>query len=420
MDRTRAWPVVLVRFSFAEGTDFMANSGVYYRSRFFYMHRSTFIPLSNPAVGPAESEFLLNALKSGIWRGDGPATRRMQRQLRLATGAAEVFLTTSATHALELAVRLSGIGPGDEVVMPSFTFVSTANAVVLSGGTPVFADIDPDTLNLDPSDVIRKTSERTRAIMPVHYGGTACDMAPLLAWADERNLLIIEDAAQGVDAYWNNRALGSIGRFGAYSFHDTKNISCGEGGALLMSRHADSVRAEILREKGTNRSAFLRGEVDKYTWMDAGSSYVPSDLLAALLEAQWSRRAWIRRDRAIQWQAYHSKLAPFETAGYIRRQVVPSYATTNHHTFFFTVVRPELRDPLLQAFRRAGIGAAFHYIPLHSAPFGRYLDPKPVDLPVTDRMSASLIRLPLFAGLTQAHPDAADRAFDVLSTFFKA
>jgi dTDP-4-amino-4,6-dideoxygalactose transaminase len=384
------------------------------------MHRSSFIPLSKPAVGPAESESLLHALKSGIWRGDGPATRRMQRQLKLASGAADVFLTTSATHALEMAVRLTGIGPGDEVVMPSFTFVSTANAVVLSGGTPVFADIDPDTLNLDPSDVMRKTTERTRAIMPVHYGGTACDMAPLLAWADERNLVVIEDAAQGVDAYWNNRALGSIGRFGAYSFHDTKNISCGEGGALLISRSTDCATAEIIREKGTNRSAFLRGEVDKYTWMDAGSSYVPSDLLAALLEAQWSRRAWIRRDRAIHWQAYHGMLAPFETAGHIRRQVVPSYATTNHHTFFFTVVRPERRDPLLQAFRRAGIGASFHYIPLHSAPFGRRLDPEPVHLPVTDLMSASLIRLPLYAGLASEHPDAVERVCQVLSTFFKA
>jgi dTDP-4-amino-4,6-dideoxygalactose transaminase len=398
----------------------MVKSGVYSPPRFSFMHRSTFIPLSKPAVGPDESDSLLNALKSGIWRGDGPATRRMQQHIRLATAAADIFLTTSATHALEMAVRLSGIGPGDEVVMPSFTFVSTANAVVLSGGTPIFADIDPATLNLDPVDVIRKTTSRTRAIMPVHYAGTACDMAPLLALAGERNLSIIEDAAQGVDAYWNNRALGSIGRFGAYSFHDTKNISCGEGGALLLSRHSDSGRAEILREKGTNRSAFLRGEVDKYTWMDAGSSYVPSDLLAALLEAQWMRRDWIRRDRAHQWQTYHRMLAPFETAGLIRRQVVPAYATTNHHTFFFTVVRPDLRDPLLQAFKRAGIGAAFHYIPLHSAPFGRYLDPTPVDLPVTDLMSASLIRLPLYAGLTDEHPDAADRVSKVLSTFFDA
>lgn len=398
----------------------MVNSGVYSGPRSTFMHRSTFIPLSKPAVGPAESDSLLNALKSGIWRGDGPATRRMQHHLKMATGVADIFLTTSATHALEMAVRLSGIGPGDEVVMPSFTFVSTANAVVLCGGTPVFADIDAATLNLDPSDVIRKTTSRTRAIMPVHYAGTACDMAPLLSLAGERNLAIIEDAAQGVDAYWNSRALGSIGRFGAYSFHDTKNISCGEGGALLVTRQSDRARAEILREKGTNRSAFLRGEVDKYTWMDAGSSYVPSDLLAALLEAQWERRAWIRRDRARQWQAYHDLLAPFETAGFIRRQVVPSYATTNHHTYFFTLVRSERRNPLLLAFKRAGIGAAFHYVPLHSAPFGRTLNPKLVDLPMTDLMSASLIRLPLYAGLSEEHPDAADRIFKVLSAFFEA
>lgn len=382
------------------------------------MHRTTFIPLSKPAVGPAETDALQQALRSGIWRGDGPATRRVQHRLILATAAADVFLTTSATHALEMAVRLAGIGPGDEVVMPSFTFVSTANAVVLNGGVPVFADIDPDTLNLDPADVARKVTPRTRAILPVHYAGTACDMDPLLRLADEHGLVVIEDAAQGVDAYWKGRALGTIGRFGAYSFHDTKNISCGEGGALLIADAADARRAEILREKGTNRSAFLRGEVDKYTWMDAGSSYVPSDLLAAVLEAQWERRDWIRRSRGEAWNGYHRMLAPFEAAGHIRRQVVPAYATPNHHTYFFTVADASMRDPLLLAFKRAGIGAAFHYIPLHSAPYGRTIHPASTPLPVTDRMADSLVRLPLYAGLTEEHPDAADRVEQVLTSVF--
>lgn len=403
-----------------KGTDFVVKSGVYSASRYPVMHRSTFIPLSKPAIGPGESASLLKALQDGIWRGDGPATRRMQRHLKLATGAADVFLTTSATHALEMAVRLAGIGPGDEVILPSFTFVSTANAVVLSGATPVFADIDPGTLNIDPADAARRITPRTRAIMPVHYAGVACDMGALTDLATRHGLLLIEDAAQGVDAYWMGRALGGIGRFGAYSFHDTKNICCGEGGALLVAEDRDSRPAEILREKGTNRSAFLRGEVDKYTWMDAGSSYVPSDLLAALLEAQWARRAWIRRSRAATWAAYHNRLAAFESAGFLRRQVVPSYATSNHHTYFFTVTEMERRDALLKAFKSAGIGAAFHYIPLHNAPFGLRLNPGQGVLPVTERMADSLVRLPLYAGLEDEHPEVVERVERVLEGFFAA
>jgi len=377
-------------------------------------YRST-IPFCSPDSGSAEESAVAAALRSGIWRGDGPATRRVQNLIRLHTGAKRVFLTTSATHAMELAVMLLDISPGDEVIMPSFTFVSTANAVVLRGGVPVFADIEPGTMNMDPQDVARKITSRTKAIMPVHYAGVACDMGALLSLAGDAKLAIIEDAAQGVDAYWNGRALGSLGDFGAFSFHDTKNIACGEGGALLIRDEANVPRAEILREKGTNRSAFLRGDVDKYTWMDAGSSYVPADILAALLEVQWTRRQDIRTNRERAWRGYDAALEPFERAGMLRRNIIPSYATSNFHTYFFTTDRIEDRDALLTAFKRAGISAAFHYVPLHTSPFGVRLHSPVASLPNTERLSDSQIRLPLYGRLVDDHPDVFDRVIDVLT-----
>ena len=377
-------------------------------------YRST-IPFCSPDSGSAEESAVAAALRSGIWRGDGPATRRVQNLIRLHTGAKRVFLTTSATHAMELAVMLLDISPGDEVIMPSFTFVSTANAVVLRGGMPVFADIEPGTMNMDPQDVARKITSRTKAIMPVHYAGVACDMGALLSLAGDAKLAIIEDAAQGVDAYWNGRALGSLGDFGAFSFHDTKNIACGEGGALLIRDEANVPRAEILREKGTNRSAFLRGDVDKYTWMDAGSSYVPADILAALLEVQWTRRQDIRTNRERAWRGYDAALEPFERAGMLRRNIIPSYATSNFHTYFFTTDRIEDRDALLTAFKRAGISAAFHYVPLHTSPFGVRLHSPVASLPNTERLSDSQIRLPLYGRLVDDHPDVFDRVIDVLT-----
>lgn len=382
-------------------------------------NRST-IPFCSPDSGSAEESAVSASLRSGVWRGDGPATRRVQNAIRLHTGAKRVFLTTSATHAMELAVMLLSIKDGDEVIMPSFTFVSTANAVVLRGGKPVFADINPGTLNMDPQDVARLITPRTRAIMPVHYAGVACDMDALFSLAGEAKLAIIEDAAQGVDAYWKGRALGTLGDFGAYSFHDTKNIACGEGGALLIRDDADVSRAEILREKGTNRSAFLRGDVDKYTWMDAGSSYVPADVLAALLEVQWSRRQEIRENRARAWRGYHQALETFEGAGKLVRNVIPDYATTNHHTYFFTTDRVADRDALLAAFKKAGISAAFHYVPLHTSPFGMKLESKPRALPNTERFSESQIRLPMYGRLVDDHPDVFERVTAVITQILGA
>lgn len=373
------------------------------------------IPFCKPDSGISEETALKDALKSGLWRGEGPATHRVQRLIRLHTGSRKVFLTTSATHAMELAVMLLDIRPGDEVIMPSFTFVSTANAVVLRGGIPVFADVTPGTMNLDPSDVSKLITARTRAIMPVHYAGVACDMGALMSLARDHGLAIIEDAAQGVDAYWMGRALGTLGDFGAYSFHDTKNIACGEGGALLIRDEHHVSRAEILREKGTNRSAFLRGDVDKYTWMDAGSSYVPSDLLSALLEAQWTRKHEIRIRRERAWSAYHTAMQPFEAAGVIVRNLIPFWATTNFHTYFFTTRQVEDRDRLLDAFKENGITASFHYIPLHDSPFGSTLHRDVRPLPVTESLSRSLIRLPLYGSLMDEHPDVIERVVRVLS-----
>jgi dTDP-4-amino-4,6-dideoxygalactose transaminase len=378
------------------------------------MQHRPILPFCKPDTGKAEQTALANALESGFWRGDGPATRRVQNLIRLHTGSKRAFLTTSATHAMELAVMLLDIGPGDEVIMPSFTFVSTANAVVLRGGIPVFADITQGTMNMDPADVARLITPRTKAIMPVHYAGVACDMDALLTLARDGRLAMIEDAAQGVDAYWNGHALGTLGDFGAFSFHDTKNIACGEGGALLIRDGSMVARAEILREKGTNRSAFIRGEVDKYTWMDAGSSYVPSDLLAALLEVQWSRRTEIRRKREAVWMGYHQALKPFEDSGFLTRNVIPNWATSNFHTYFFTTSRIEDRNRLLDAFKQAGISAAFHYIPLHDSPFGSSLTKNVRPLPITERLSQSQIRLPLYGNLLQEHPDAIERVADVI------
>lgn len=308
--------------------------------------------------------------------------------------------------------------PGDEVIMPSFTFVSTANAVVLHGARPVFADILPGTLNIDPADVARKITPRTRAIVPVHYSGVSADLKELSDLCEGNGIQIVEDAAQGVDAYYHDKHLGSIGDIGCLSFHDTKNITCGEGGAFLTNSDEIARKAEIIREKGTNRSAFLRGEVDKYTWIDRGSSYIQSDILAAVLEAQWAKRAEIRSLRQSAWNTYNETLLTLEKQGFISRPFIPEYCRTNYHTYFFTVNNADDRDPLLDALKSAGISATFHYIPLHDSPFGIRLQPDPELLPNTETLSLQLIRLPLFPSITADYPDFAERAASVIESYF--
>ena len=373
------------------------------------------IPFNKPYIGKQETEAVARALQSGILRGDGPISKRVEAYMRDWLGTKYVYFTTSCTHALEMAMIALGIGPGDEVIMPSFTFVSSANAVVLRGATPVFAEIDPHTLNIDPADIARKITPSTRAIVPVHYAGVACDMEAILALAQDHNLYVIEDAAQGVDAYYGDAALGTLGHVGCYSFHDTKNFTSGEGGAFITNDDAIAEQAELVREKGTNRSAFFRGEVDKYNWVSQGSSYIQSDILAALLEVQLSRRDEIRSKRARVWNTYYDILKPLADAGSIVMPVIPPYAKSNYHIFFFRTTDATLRAPVLKKLKDAGIQATFHYVPLHSSPYGRGTLGSTAHLPITQMCSETLIRLPIYPQLADNIDEIAKRISDLVS-----
>jgi dTDP-4-amino-4,6-dideoxygalactose transaminase len=331
--------------------------------------------------------------------GDGPIGRRVEARLAGLLGARRVLLTTSGTHALELALLALGIGPGQEVVCPSFTFVSSANAVLRVGARPVFAEIEEETLGLDPADVERRLTPRTTAILPVHYAGVAPDMAALLDLARRRGLRTIEDAAQGLAASWRGRALSTLGDAGCLSFHETKNVTCGEGGALVVSDPEVARRAELAREKGTNRAAFFRGEVDKYTWVAEGSSYVLSDVLAALLDAQLDKLDAIQAGRAAVVARYREGLSAWADARGVRLLPELPERTPNHHIFYLRYPDGGRRDRALSILRERGVKATFHYVPLHSSPHGRKIA-GPLDLPVTDRVAATLLRLPLHPRLT--------------------
>lgn len=326
--------------------------------------------------------------------GDGPIGRKVEGRLASMLGAHRVLLTTSCTHALELALLALGIGPGQEVICPSFTFVSSANAALRVGARPVFADIDERTLGLDPQDVERRLTSRTAAIIPVHYAGVAPDMQALSEIARRRGLRVVEDAAQGLAASYRGRPLGTLGDAGCFSFHETKNVSCGEGGALAISDPELARRAEIAREKGTNRAAFFRGEVDKYTWVAEGSSYVLSDVLAAILDAQLDKLPEIQARRAAIVARYRAELAGWAGAGRVRLPAELPEREPNHHIFYLLYPDAAARDRALAALRARGVMATFHYVPLHSAPHGRSLGPQP-ELPVTDRVAGTLLRLPL-------------------------
>jgi len=357
------------------------------------------IPLTRPWFDEAERGRLLQAL-AGRVAGDGPFGRRVEQLLAERTGARRALLTTSCTHALELALLALGVGPGDEVIVPSFTFVSTANAVLRVGAQPVLADIEPVTLGLDPRDAEQRLSSRTRALLPMHYAGLAADLDGLLELAGRRRLLLVEDAAQGFGGRLRGRALGTFGDAGCLSFHETKNVTCGEGGALLLNDPEVAARAEIIREKGTNRGAFLRGEVDKYTWVAEGSSYVLSDLLAALLEAQLEKADRIAERRAAIVARYRAELASWAAGHGVALPAEPPDQQPGHHIFHLLFPSPASRDAALVELRAAGIGASFHYLPLHLSPFGRDLPGAHDPLPVSERVAATLLRLPLHPLLT--------------------
>ncbi|MBP3192363.1 dTDP-4-amino-4,6-dideoxygalactose transaminase [Natronogracilivirga saccharolytica] len=381
---------------------------------------SDYIPFNRIYRTNEEYKAIVQALDSECWHGDGPASRRVESRLRDWTGSKHVFLTTSCTHALEMAMMALEIERGDEVIMPSFTFVSTANAVRMRGGTPVFAEIRESDLTLDPADTAGKITSSTKAIIPVHYAGVSADFAALRELISGSTIKIVEDAAQGVDAYWQDKALGTIGDIGCYSFHDTKNITCGEGGAFLTQDEELARKAEWIREKGTNRTAFLRGETDKYTWVSPGSSYIPSDLLAALLEAQLNKKDIIRKHRSTVWNAYFSELKEIEDKGMIRLPRIPDYARSNYHIFHFITSETEDQSPLLKKLRDEGIEASFHYIPLHNAPYARKELGLSASLPVTERVAASLIRLPVYPALASKAENIAGRVRDVIKDYYKS
>lgn len=359
------------------------------------------IPFNWPHMTGKELYYIAEAHFNGSLAGDGPFTKRCHNWLESRSGCNKALLTHSCTGALEMAALLLDIQPGDEIIMPSYTFVSTANAFVLRGGVPVFVDIREDTLNIDERLIESAITPRTRAIAPVHYAGVACDMDAIMSIAQRHQLMVVEDAAQGVMASYKGRALGSIGDLGALSFHETKNVISGEGGALLVNDPKLALRAEIIREKGTDRSRFFRGEVDKYTWQEVGSSFLPGELIAAFLWAQFEEADRITNERLASWQRYHELLEPLESKGILRRPIIPEDCQHNAH-MYYVLLAPEIdRQAMLDQFRRNDISSVFHYVPLHSSPAGQRYGRAQGALEVTNRQSERLVRLPLWVGLTE-------------------
>lgn len=360
----------------------------------------TEIPFNRPFTTGREFIYVREAIDNGHLAGSGPFTERCSHWLERRVGSDRVLLTNSCTAALEMTAMLLEIGPGDEVVMPSFTFVSTAGAVVVRGGTPVFVDIRPDTLNMDESKVRASITPRTKAIVAVHYAGVACAMNELARIAEETGAALIEDAAHGILASYEGRPLGSFGGLAALSFHETKNVHCGEGGALLINDPKYRERAEILLDKGTNRRRFFRGQVDKYSWVDIGSSYAPSEISAAFLWAQLEEADAITARRLSIWRTYHEAFADLEQQGVARRPVVPGPCSHNAHMYYLLLPDLDSRSRLIGELRRVGIHAVFHYVPLHASDAGRRFGRKAGDLSVTEDASDRLVRLPLWPGMT--------------------
>jgi len=363
------------------------------------------IPFNKPYMTGKELFYISEAHHNLRLSGDGPFTNKCQVWLEKQTDCSKALLTHSCTAALEMAAILADIQPGDEVIMPSYTFVSTANAFVLRGATPVFVDIRPDTLNIDETKIEEAITERTKAIVPVHYAGVSCEMDTIMEIARKHNLLVIEDAAQAIFCTYKGRVLGSIGDLAAMSFHETKNIICGEGGALLVNNADFAERAEIIWEKGTNRSKFFRGEVDKYTWVDIGSSYLPGEVTAAFLWAQMEEAKTITERRLAIWNTYHEGLASLELSGRARRPVIPAGSVHNAHMYYLLFPDLEQRTLFMGRVKSLGIGVVFHYVPLHSSPMGQQVGRAAGELAVTESVSNCLVRLPLWLGMEESLPE---------------
>ena len=377
------------------------------------------IPFNKIYLTGKEIEYIRQSHETGNLSGDGVFTHKASQWLENQTNTHKALITHSCTAALEMAALLAEIQPGDEVIMPSYTFVSTANAFVLRGGVPVFVDIRPDTLNIDETLIEAAITSRTKAIVPVHYAGVSCEMDTIMQIAKKHNLLVIEDAAQGVMSKYKGLALGSIGHIGAYSFHETKNIISGEGGAILINDAEFAARAEIIREKGTNRSQFYRGQVDKYTWQDIGSSYLPGEDVAAFLYAQLEEAEQITQKRLDIWNIYHEALADLEQNGDLRRPIVPEECQHNAHMYYILLNSLKQRTELIKRFKKQDIHPVFHYIPLHNAPAGKQYARVHGELKHTENLSERLLRLPLWVGLGKQQKDVLNvMGAKVLSGFF--
>jgi dTDP-4-amino-4,6-dideoxygalactose transaminase len=370
------------------------------------------IPFNKPHMTGRELAYIARAHERGQLAGDGIYTEQCHQWLETNTGASKALLTHSCTAALEMTAILGNLGEGDEIIMPSYTFVSTANAFVLRGAVPVFVDIREDTLNIDESQIEAAITDRTRAIVVVHYAGVACEMDEILRIARRHHLLVIEDAAQAILCTYKGRALGGLGDLGTLSFHETKNVISGEGGALLVNREDLVERAEIIREKGTNRSQFFRGQVDKYTWMDIGSSFLPSEMVAAFLWAQLEEVERITARRRSIWSTYHEAFSDLEEEGLLRRPRIPSHCEHSAHMYYLLLRDLDSRTRFIHELRAREISPVFHYVPLHNSPMGESLSPG-ASLPITEAASDRLVRLPLWIGLEQYQDRVIDAVREV-------
>jgi dTDP-4-amino-4,6-dideoxygalactose transaminase len=367
------------------------------------------IPFNRPFITGKELDYVSQAIGRGEIAADGRFSKGCARLIQERFGVARTLMMPSCTAGLEMAALLCDVQPGDEVILPSYTFVSTANAFVRAGARPVFVDIRPDTLNIDETQIEASITPRTKAIVPVHYAGVACEMDPIMDLARKHGVLVVEDAAQGVHAYYKDRALGAIGDLGAYSFHDTKNYVCGEGGALTINTPALVERAEIIRDKGTNRQKFFRGEIDKYTWVDVGSSFLPAEIACAFLQAQLEQLDPILERRRAIHERYAERLAPLEKAGLLRGPRAPANCRQNYHMFYILLRDEKTREGLASFLRERGIQAVSHYVSLHLSPMGRRYGYVDGSLPVTEDLSVRLLRLPLFYALTETEQDEVCR-----------
>ena len=374
------------------------------------------IPFNKPPYVGTEPEYMMKAISNRKICGDGEFTKKCNTWIEEKTGTSKALLTTSCTQALEMAALLTDIEPGDEVIMPSFTFVSTANAFVMRGARIVFVDIRPDTQNIDEKLIENAITDKTKAIVPVHYAGVGCEMDTILEIGRKHGIRVVEDAAQGVMSTYKGRGLGSLGDFGCYSFHETKNYSMGEGGAILIRNEADIERAEIVREKGTDRSRYLRGQVDKYTWVDCGSSYLPSDINAAYLWAQLEEADKINQNRLASWNMYYERLKPLEEKGILQLPYIPAECEHNAHMFYIKTGSLEERTALTAYLKDAGVGSAFHYVPLHSAPAGERFGVMAGEDRYTTNTYERLLRLPMYYGLTE---EEIEKACNRIMEFYK-